>query len=57
VRAPVNTKGKRMAKTYNSRYSLMVTHLATNSPVKCLSIEKSRGTALITQPSQRKEEQ
>ena len=57
MRAPVNTKGKRMAKTYNSRYSLMVTHLATNSPVKCLSIEKSRGTALITQPSQRKEEQ
>jgi hypothetical protein len=32
------------AKTYNSRYSLMVTHLTTNPPVRCLSMAERTGS-------------
>ncbi|KAF2709192.1 hypothetical protein K504DRAFT_378935, partial [Pleomassaria siparia CBS 279.74] len=30
-------------KTYNSRYSPMVTHLTTNPPVQCLNIAEQTG--------------
>ncbi|PVH95259.1 hypothetical protein DM02DRAFT_537755, partial [Periconia macrospinosa] len=33
------------AKTYNSRYSLVVTHLTTNPPVPCLSTAERTGSA------------
>ncbi|KAF2705191.1 hypothetical protein K504DRAFT_460460 [Pleomassaria siparia CBS 279.74] len=32
-----------MSKTYNSRYSPMVTHLTTNPPVQCLNIAEQTG--------------
>jgi hypothetical protein len=35
------------SKTYNSGYSLMVTHLTTNPPVSCLSTAERTGSAGI----------
>ena len=36
-------KCKRKCKTYNSRYSLVVTHLTTNRPVRSLSMPERTG--------------
>ena len=38
-------KGQKMAKTYSSGYSLVVTHLTTNPPVSCLSTAERTGSA------------
>ncbi|KAF1850469.1 uncharacterized protein K460DRAFT_270036 [Cucurbitaria berberidis CBS 394.84] len=38
-------RAKRMAKTYNSGDSLVVTHLTTNPPVSCLSTAERTGSA------------
>ena len=35
------------AKTYNSRDSLMVTHLTTNPPVSCLNIAEQTGCVVL----------
>jgi hypothetical protein len=37
-----------MAKTYNSRYSLVVTHLTTNPPVHCLSSAERTGSSVFS---------
>jgi hypothetical protein len=37
--------GQKMAKTYNSGDSLVVTHLTTNPPVSCLSTAERTGNA------------
>jgi hypothetical protein len=34
-------------KTYNSRDSLMVTHLTTNPPVSCLNIAEQTGCVVL----------
>ncbi|PVH92007.1 hypothetical protein DM02DRAFT_544615, partial [Periconia macrospinosa] len=34
-------------KTYNSRYSLVVTHLTTNPPVLCLSTAERTGSSVF----------
>ncbi|PVH95056.1 hypothetical protein DM02DRAFT_538206, partial [Periconia macrospinosa] len=34
-------------KTYNSRYSLVVTHLTTNPPVPCLSTAERTGSSVF----------
>jgi hypothetical protein len=35
-------------KTYNSRYSLVVTHLTTNLPVNCLNRAERTGSLVIS---------
>ena len=36
-----------MAKTYNSGYSLVVTHLTTNPPVRCLNRAERTGSLVF----------
>jgi hypothetical protein len=36
------------AKTYNSGYSLVVTHLTTNPPVHCLSTAERTGSSIFS---------
>ena len=38
-------KGQKRTKTYNSAYSLVVTHPGTNAPVSCLSTAERTGSA------------
>ena len=38
---------KMMAKTYNSGYSLVVTHLTTNPPVRCLNRAERTGSLVF----------
>ena len=40
-------KSKKMAKTYNSGYSPVVTHLTTNPPVSCLSTAERTGSSIF----------
>jgi hypothetical protein len=37
----------KMAKTYNSGYSLVVTHLTTNPPVRCLNRAERTGSLVF----------
>ncbi|PVH92376.1 hypothetical protein DM02DRAFT_543793, partial [Periconia macrospinosa] len=39
---------KNAKKTYNSRYSLVVTHLTTNPPVPCLSTAERTGSSVFS---------
>jgi hypothetical protein len=39
-----------MAKTYNSGYSLVVTHLTTNPPVRCLNRAERTGSLVVSCP-------
>jgi hypothetical protein len=39
--------GKRLQKTYNSGYSLVVTHLTTNPPVRCLNRTERTGSLVF----------
>jgi hypothetical protein len=41
---------KEMAKTYNSGYSLVVTHLTTNTPVRCLNRARRTGSLVVSCP-------
>jgi hypothetical protein len=41
-------RAKRMAKTYNSGYSLVVTHLTTNPPVRCLNRAERTGSLVVS---------
>jgi hypothetical protein len=43
---PTNSSNK-MAKTYNSGYSLVVTHLTTNPPVRCLNRAERTGSLVF----------
>jgi hypothetical protein len=38
---------KKTPKTYNSRYSLVVTHLTTNPPVSCLMSAERTGSNIL----------
>jgi hypothetical protein len=38
---------KTLAKTYNSGYSLVVTHLTTNPPVRCLNRAERTGSLVF----------
>jgi hypothetical protein len=40
----------KMAKTYNSGYSLVVTHLTTNPPVRCLNRAERTGSLVVSCP-------
>jgi hypothetical protein len=40
-------KHLKMAKTYNSGYSLVVTHLTTNPPVRCLNRAERTGSLVF----------
>ena len=40
-------KGEPWAKTYNSGYSLVVTHLTTNPPVRCLNRAERTGSLVF----------
>ena len=40
-------EAKTMAKTYNSGYSLVVTHLTTNPPVRCLNRAERTGSLVF----------
>ncbi|KAH9221787.1 hypothetical protein DL95DRAFT_381553, partial [Leptodontidium sp. 2 PMI_412] len=39
---------KKSAKTYNSRYSLVVTHPTTNLPIWCLCMAERTGCPVLT---------
>jgi hypothetical protein len=39
--------GKKLASTYNSGYSLVVTHLITNPPVRCLNRAERTGSLVF----------
>jgi hypothetical protein len=39
---------KKGAKTYNSGYSLVVTHLTTNPPVRCLNRAERTGSLVVS---------
>jgi hypothetical protein len=39
-----------MQKTYNSGYSLVVTHLTTNPPVRCLNTAERTGSLVVSCP-------
>jgi soluble lytic murein transglycosylase-like protein len=42
------SRGKNtMSKTYNSGYSLVVTHLTTNPPVRCLNRAERTGSLVF----------
>ena len=41
------TKKKKKTKTYNSGYSLVVTHLTTNPPVRCLNRAERTGSLVF----------
>jgi hypothetical protein len=38
---------QKIAKTYNSGYSLVVTHLTTNPPVRCLNRAERTGSLVF----------
>jgi hypothetical protein len=38
---------RQLAKTYNSGYSLVVTHLTTNPPVRCLNRAERTGSLVF----------
>jgi hypothetical protein len=40
-------RAKEMAKTFNSGYSLVVTHLTTNPPVRCLNRAERTGSLVF----------
>jgi hypothetical protein len=40
-------KPRKMPKTYNSGYSLVVTHLTTNPPVRCLNRAERTGSLVF----------
>jgi hypothetical protein len=42
-----NVSAKRWTKTYNSGYSLVVTHLTTNPPVRCLNRAERTGSLVF----------
>ena len=42
-----NESAKKYAKTYNSGYSLVVTHLTTNPPVRCLNRAERTGSLVF----------
>ncbi|ORY10902.1 hypothetical protein BCR34DRAFT_339040 [Clohesyomyces aquaticus] len=46
--APTKKNEKKMAKTYNSRDSLLVTHATTNPLVSSLSTAKQTGSAIVS---------
>jgi hypothetical protein len=39
-----------MAKTYNIGYSLVITHLTTNPPVRCLNRAERTGSLVVSCP-------
>jgi hypothetical protein len=39
---------KELQKTYNSGYSLVVTHLTTNPPVRCLNKAERTGSLVVS---------
>ena len=39
---------KKLSKTYNSGYSLVVTHLTTNPPVRCLNRAERTGSLVVS---------
>jgi hypothetical protein len=43
-----SSRRNKMAKTYNSGYSLVVTHLTTNPPVHCLSTAERTGSSIFS---------
>ncbi|KAF1932530.1 uncharacterized protein M421DRAFT_243624 [Didymella exigua CBS 183.55] len=43
----VGYTSRTMAKTYNSGYSLVVTHLTTNPPVRCLNRAERTGSLVF----------
>ena len=43
----VQKTAKKMAKTYNSEDSLLVTHEATNAPISCLSRAERTGSRAL----------
>jgi hypothetical protein len=43
----VTEMGKKEQKTYNSGYSLVVTHLTTNPPVRCLNRAERTGSLVF----------
>jgi hypothetical protein len=47
VRVLVMFKVAKMSKTYNSGYSLVVTHLTTNPPVRCLNRAERTGSLVF----------
>jgi hypothetical protein len=44
---PLYRSQKKYKKTYNSRYSLVVTHLTTNPPVRCLNRAERTGSLVF----------
>jgi hypothetical protein len=44
----VKRETKRKAKTYNSGYSLVVTYLTTNPPVRCLNRAERTGSLVVS---------
>jgi hypothetical protein len=48
MRARQTELDTKMAKTYNSGDSLVVTHLTTNPPVSCLSTAERTGSAGVS---------
>jgi hypothetical protein len=47
LRARRGSKSQKNAKTYNSGYSLVVTHLTTNPPVRCLNRAERTGSLVF----------
>jgi hypothetical protein len=45
-----NRQQKNEQKTYNSGYSLVVTHLTTNPPVRCLNRAERTGSLVVSRP-------
>jgi hypothetical protein len=43
----VCSEAEKVAKTYNSGYSLVVTHLTTNPPVRCLNRAERTGSLVF----------
>ena len=43
----IRDKKEKKAKTYNSGYSLVVTHLTTNPPVRCLNRAERTGSLVF----------
>jgi hypothetical protein len=49
LRSPPHLPSKqKMTKTYNSGYSLVVTHLTTNPPVRCLNRAERTGSLVVS---------
>ena len=45
-----SSSAQKIAKTYNSGYSLVVTHLTTNPPVRCLNRAERTGSLVVSWP-------